>query len=86
MSKPKFIDDSPVKVSTQLQVFKDSREVLEDVVSHYKPFCDALTRCYKSALGSDDISYWSHELAVLARMYIKAQSLLDSIHSAEKKL
>lgn len=51
--------------------------ILEDVVSHYSPVSDALNRCYKRATGGD-ISYWNHELAVAARMRLRAQDAIES--------
>lgn len=56
----------------------EAREVLEDVVSHYSAISDAINRCYKKATG-DDISYWNHELAAFARMFLKANGALEAL-------
>lgn len=54
----------------------DARECLEDVVSHYYDFQNALEYRRETETSADDKSYWQHQLDVLDRMREQARRAL----------
>jgi hypothetical protein len=72
-----LLADAVCKLGESAPLTREAWACLEDVVSHTQSFDKALHLAYKRADG-DDISYWNHERAALARMSIQARRVLES--------